>query len=219
MYSELLKYAKTYGPLKDDYYEWHKNRPKYGIWMLELADSIFLERFDNAQQYLSHYLMSTYQRKPHITLAVCGFMASQKVFWDDYDQRSLQQDIDQILAMNLQKIVFTIDNRLISYAIAPGFKVLDDHGTLSALHQKLTKVDSEKISYFPHVTVGLYNDEWPTEEIVRQLKAFDVQENIILTADVIKLASYVPTEAGGALKDELTIHLQDQSITQYSKLF
>lgn len=220
MYSELLKYSKTYGPLKGDFYDWHKGRSKYAVWVLELDDDQFLQRYFDAQHHLSSYLISTYVRKPHITLAPCGFLMPEKNDIDDYDIQTLEQDIEDILSLKLNTIEIAIRNVLISYAIAPGFEVLDLQGDLKRLNDSLAKHDhfEENYNYFPHVTVGLYNDEWPTDLILNELKCFEIQEDILLKFNVIKLVSYVPTVSGGQLKDELIINLLDQSVIRDPKL-
>lgn len=214
MYSELLKYSKTYGPLKGDFYDWHKDRPKYAVWVLELNDDHFLQRYQEAQQHLSPYLISTYARKPHITLAPCGFLTPEKQYHDDYCVDAIRQDVDRILSLGLSTIEITIRNILISYAIAPGFEVFDIRGDLKSLNQLLAKHDhfEEHYDYFPHVTVGLYNAEWPTNLILYALKQFEIQADILLALNAIKLVSYVPTISGGQLKDELMINLLDQSV-------
>lgn len=214
MYSELLKYAKTYGPLKEDFYDWHKGRLKYAVWILELEDVDLLRRYQEAQQYLSPYLITTYARKPHITLAPCGFLVSDKQYRDDYCWDAIEQDINQIMSLELRTIQIAIRNVLISYAIAPGFEVLDMQGDLKRLNERLVKPDhcDHDGEYFPHVTVGLYNDEWPTDLIVNVLEGFEIQKDIGLSLNVIKLVSYVPTVSGGQLKDELMINLRDQSV-------
>ncbi len=214
MCSELLKHAKTYGPLMGDFYDWHKGRSKYAVWVLELNDEQFLQRYREAQQHLSPYLISAYERKPHITLAPCGFLVSDKQHYDDYCLAAIEQDIEQILSLELNAIEVAIRNILISYAIAPGFEVLDIQGDLKCLNDRLAKHDhfEENYDYFPHVTVGLYNGEWPTAEILEALQHFEIEKNIILKFNVIKLVSYVPTVSGGQLKDELMINLSDQSV-------
>lgn len=221
MYSELLKYSKTYGPLKGDFCDWHKGRSKYAVWVLELNDDRFLERYQSAQQHLSRYLIATYVRQPHITLAPCGFLSSEKYHHDDYCPEDLQKDIDYILSLELKRIEVAVRNILISYAIAPGFEVLDVHRGLAHLNHGLSKQDhfDDHYDYFPHITVGLYNDEWPTEMILNELKCFDIQEDVLLQFDVIKLVSYVPTVSGGQLKDELVINLSDQSMIRDPTLF
>ncbi|MGL4673747.1 MAG: 2'-5' RNA ligase family protein [Wohlfahrtiimonas sp.] len=217
MYSALLKHAKTYGPLTGDFYDWHKGRSKYAVWVLELNDEQFLQRYQKAQQHLSPYLISTYERKPHITLAPCGFLSSEKQHHDNYCWDAIEQDIEKILSLELNVIEVVIRNILISYAIAPGFEVLDLQGDLKRLNDSLAKHDhfEENYDYFPHVTVGLYNDEWPTDLILEVLQHFEIEEDIVLKFNVIKLVSYAPTVSGGQLKDELMINLWDQSVIRY----
>lgn len=221
MYSELLKYSQTFGPMEEDFYEWHKGRAKYGVWVLELDDEVFLQRYCQAQQHLSPYLISHYYRKPHITLAPCGFLMPEKNNADDYDAASLMQDVDNILSLDLSVLDCTIRNVLISYAIAPGFEVLDHQGDLGRLNDLLRKADpmDDNIDYFPHITVGLYNAQWCTRLILSALQQFAIEDDIVLQHSVIKLVSYVPTVSGGALQDELMINLSDQSVVRCSEIF
>ncbi|GAA5096019.1 2'-5' RNA ligase family protein [Wohlfahrtiimonas larvae] len=214
MFSELLKYPKTYGSLNNDFYAWHKGRSKYAVWVLEFSDDLFLQRYRAAQQHLSSYLIANYVRQPHITLAPCGFLSTEKQHHDDYCLDVIEQDVEKILSLELNAIEVAIRNILISYAIAPGFEVLDLQGDLKRLNDSLAKYDhfEENYDYFPHVTVGLYNDEWPTDVILEALKRFEIEEDITLKLNVIKLVSYVPTISGGQLKDELMINLWDQSV-------
>lgn len=221
MYSELLKFTKTFGPLKDDFYEWHKNRPKYAVWVVEPNHHEFLIRYNWAQHHLSQYLIDDYLRKPHITISPCGFLMPEKNEIDDYSPDMVEQDIERILDFSLSSIEAEIKNILISYAIAPGFEVLDVNGALQVLHDALSKNDhfAENYGYFPHVTVGLYNNEWPTDLIVKALQGFPIQENIALSFKRLKLVSYDPTVSGGTLQDELMIDLSTKTVTKCSNFF
>lgn len=220
MYEQLLKFSKTYGPMTKDFSDWHKGRQKYAVWIVEVNDATFLQRYYEAQRHLAPYLIDSYQRKPHITLAPCGFLASTQHYVDDYCPHHLESDLEKILSLKQYEITAVIHSALISYAIAPGFEVLDTQHDLSTLNRLLARSDSFGDSvYFPHVTVGLYNDEWPTNLILKELKAFTIDDNIVLKINAIKLVSYAPTEPGGALKDELTINLSEQSVTNCSAVF
>ncbi len=218
MYSELLKYSTTFGPLEGDFYEWHKGRPKYVVWVIEPNNEEFLKRYHLAQRYLSKYLINDYLRKPHITIAPCGFLMPEKNYIDDYTTEIIRQDIERVFDLSLKSIEAEIQNILISYAIAPGFEVLDHYRILNILHDALSKNDhfEESYSYFPHVTVGLYNAEWATDMIMKVLQEFPIEKNIALSFNALKLVSYDPTVSGGALTDELIIDLSQKTITQCS---
>ena len=59
-----------------DFHEWHRGRPHYLLWALDVDTAPLRARVAAAQRALDGLLLEGYVRQPHITLALCGFPAT-----------------------------------------------------------------------------------------------------------------------------------------------
>ena len=58
-----------------DHPDWHRGRQDYSVWLVELGGMEVFQKIDAARELLSDFLIKPYQRQPHITIFVCGFLA------------------------------------------------------------------------------------------------------------------------------------------------
>ena len=64
-----------------------------------------------------------------------------------------------------------------------------------------------QVPYCPHVTIGCYSGEWPTQEIARRILAFPPIEPITIKVEQIALLSYSTNDIGSPLEVEYTYTL------------
>lgn len=186
--------------LRRDFPEWHRGRPRYMLWALDVDIAALRPRLHAAQQQLSGRLLEGYCRQPHITLSLCGFPSRSPRYADDFDRALLAA---QIAALDRARVApFDIEiGGLASFNSAPYLTVADAGGNIARLREQLAfgAIDERKESYTAHVTVGLYSDAWPTREIQTQLDAFASDAPLRLRISHLQLVSYVAATIGGRL--------------------
>ncbi len=182
-----------------DFPEWHHGRETYSVWILPLENEAIQGKFEAARQHLNGYLLEPYQRQPHITLFVCGFLVDAPQYEDDFTQAQLGSQI-QVLG-NTRMRPFEIEiGGLNSFASAPFLEVHDPQGGITRLREILANGAREFRSapYRPHLTVGLYAGAFASEEVARRLAEFPV-EPIRWKVECIAFASYRAQEIAGRL--------------------
>ena len=84
-----------------DYSEWHLGRRDYSVWLIELDNREVSQKVAAAKEHLSDFLINPYQRQPHITVYVCGFVADTQRYDDDYSAEHLEQHLQVLKAAAL----------------------------------------------------------------------------------------------------------------------
>ncbi|MES2311272.1 MAG: hypothetical protein V4566_03160 [Pseudomonadota bacterium] len=51
-----------------DYPEWHRQRQRYGVWVIPVNDPVLLDYIEAARRRLADLLHLSQQRQPHLTL-------------------------------------------------------------------------------------------------------------------------------------------------------
>ena len=157
-----------------DFGDWHRGRPHYLLWAIDVDLPAVRSRITAAQRALDGLLLDGYRRQPHITLALCGFPArTARPAVDEFDRHWLQARI-----------------RHVDGAAGP-------LGALRAcLHADTPPPQGE---YVPHVTVGLYADAYPTHSVAQRFDACAPVVPLRCAIERISLMGYVAAEIGGAL--------------------
>ena len=183
-----------------DFHEWHRGRPHYLLWAIDMDLPAVRARVAAAQHALDGLLLDGYRRQPHITLALCGFPARGAApAADEFDDAWLQARFAALEAMRIAPFTLTIGG-LESFSSAPFLHVDGALGALAALRACLhTDTPHPQGEYVPHVTVGLYADALPTAAVAPRLDAFAPQPPLHCTVEHISLMGYAATEIGGAL--------------------
>jgi 2'-5' RNA ligase len=182
-----------------DFPEWHHGRETYAVWILQLEDDAIWERFKVAREHLNGYLLEPYQRQPHITLFVCGFLVEQPQYNDDFTHGQLQAQFQSLEKTNIRPFEIEIGG-FNSFASAPYLEVHDPEGGLVRLRKILSKGAKEfrTTTYTPHLTVGLYSGAYPSEEVLSRMATFS-REPIHWKVNQITLATYQAQEFAGRL--------------------
>jgi 2'-5' RNA ligase len=182
-----------------DFPEWHRGRKTYTVWILPLENEAIRDKFEAAREHLNGYLLEPYQRQPHITLFVCGFLVDAPRYEDDFTQAQLGSQIQALENTRMRPFEIEIGG-LNSFASAPFLEVHDPQGGIASLRETLANGAREfrTAPYRPHLTVGLYAGAFASEEVVRRLAEFPVQP-IHWKVERIVCATYRAQEIVGRL--------------------
>ena len=196
---------------KRDYPEWHHGRETYAVWVLLSDNKAIQTKFKAARKHLNGYLLEPYQRQLHITLFVCGFLVDTPKYNDDFSPTQLKAQIQALAKMHIQPFEIEIGG-LNSFASAPFLDVHDPTGGIPRLRETLAMGAREfrTVPYTPHLTVGLYADAFPSEEVLRRMAEFP-SEPVRGQVGQVTLATYRANEFAGKLINLQTIRLNSSA--------
>lgn len=191
-----------------DYPEWHRGRQDYSVWIIELSGMELSQKIAAAREHLSDLLIKPYQRQPHITVYVCGFLADTPRYDDDYSAGQRENDAQLLRAAAVRPFTVEIGG-LSSFASAPFLEVADLDGGLDRVRALLSTTGKEisRSAYTPHITVGLYSGAFPGSVVFERLLSFP-KDPCRLTVDRITFATYRAREIGGALTGRYEVALE-----------
>ncbi len=183
-----------------DFHEWHRGRPHYLLWAIDMDLPAARARVAAAQHALDGLLLDGYRRQPHITLALCGFPACGAApAADEFDDAWLQARVAALEAVRIAPFTLAIGG-LESFSSAPFLHVDGAHAALGALRACLhTDTPHPQGEYVPHVTVGLYADALPTAAVAARFDRFTPAAPLQCRIERLSLMGYVAAEIGGAL--------------------
>lgn len=196
----LFEGRHTLRNVRRDFPEWHLGRSPYVFWGLDVDFPEVRERVGRAGAHLFGLLLDGYCRQPHVTLDLCGFPSRQPEHPDDFGSEMVHTQSSALRAAGVPAFEIEVGG-LASFSSAPFLKVRDFGGHVAALRECLAIDGQHRLagSYVPHVTVGLYADAWPTEEVAARLTDFVAGEPVRCRIERVSLMSYVPSEVGGHL--------------------
>lgn len=191
-----------------DYPEWHRGRQDYSVWLIELGRMEVSQKVAAARKYLSDFLIKPYQRQPHITVYVCGFVTDAPRYDDDYSAEQLGHHAHLLRAAAVKPFSVEIGG-LSSFASAPFLEVADLEGGLDRVRALLSTTGKEigRNAYTPHITVGLYSGAFPGSMVNERISSFP-KDPFKLTVDRITFATYRAREMAGALTYRYSVALQ-----------
>ena len=195
----LVQVPTTIAAENRDFPEWHHGRESYAVWVLRAENEAIQEKFKAARGHLADFLLEPYHRQPHITLFVCGFLVDEPQYNDDFTPAQLGTQMNALEITNIQPFEIEISG-LNSFASAPYLEVHDPTGGIARLRDILSRGAREfrTAPYTPHLTVGLYADAFPSEEVRGKLASFST-EPIMWKVEQITLATYRANEFAGEL--------------------
>lgn len=192
-----------------DYPEWHRGRPRYGVWTLPVECPRVLARLERAQAHLGDWLHTGYRRQAHVTLFVCGFPATQAQCDDDFPEERLAAQLDALRGLRAGPFELQIGG-LDSFASAPFLRVGDPDGRLTALRAALAEQSAEirQTPYHPHLTVGLYAQSVPRAQLQQRLLALTESAPLALQVTELHYSTYAAAELFGPLRTDRQITLR-----------
>ncbi|MBS1140723.1 MAG: 2-5 ligase family protein [Proteobacteria bacterium] len=196
----LIEGSSTLRNVRRDFPEWHLGRSPFVFWALDVDLPAVRDRVAMAGQHMAGLLLDDYRRQSHITLDLCGFPAEVQRNPDDFGAEYLQKQCGALRLAGLSDFEIELGG-LSSFSSAPFLSVVDRGGNITALRKCLAVDGSHRLfgSYVPHVTVGLYADEWPVEYVKRRLTGFPSGAALSCRIKRVSLMSYSPSEVAGAL--------------------
>jgi len=179
--------------------DWHHGRPDYSVWIIELGGLEIFHAVQAVREHLSEFLIQPYNRQPHITIFVCGFLTDTARYDDDYSVGQFERHARSLREAAVKPFAVEIGG-LNSFASAPFLEVSDPEGGIERL-RALFLTDGREISrgiYVPHVTVGLYAAAFPGSVVSERIAAFPGKP-CKLSVDRVTFATYRAQEMAGSL--------------------
>lgn len=197
---ELDTASRTMKTVRRDFVEWHRGRTPYVFWAIDVDRPEVRAELARAAGHLGELLLENYTRQPHVTLDVCGFPCFSPETDDEFGGALLHGQIDRLRQAGLQSFEIEIGS-LDSFVSAPYLAVADSLNRLSAIRGCLAEGGGNRLwgNYVPHVTVGLYADDWPATDVAQRLRAFPDGITLPVRVERINLMSYAPSEIAGEL--------------------
>lgn len=195
--------------VRRDFVEWHRGRPCFVLWALDLDLPEVRARQQAAADQLGALLLEPYRRQPHLTLGLCGFPSAAPAAADEFGPVRLAAQLDAL--RTLRPPPFDVEiGALESFASAPFLTTEAACGSLDRLHACLAggPMDPPAHAYVPHLTVGLYAGAWPTVEIDRRLDTYAASP-LRLRIERLSLLGYAAAEVGGPLTRLADYELSD----------
>lgn len=199
--------------VRRDFTEWHRGRPRYLLWALDVDVAGVRRRVAVAQRRLHGLLLDGYRRQPHVTLSLCGFPCAEPRCADEFGPARVLAQLAALRAARLAPFDIAI-GALGSFASAPYLAVADPGGHLDRLRVCLAAgtpsqrecadapdpdLDADPYPYTPHVTVGLYADAWSTDAVRPRLARAAAEAPLSLRIARIGLFGYATHDIGGPL--------------------
>ena len=195
----LVQVPTTIAAENRDFPEWHHGRESYAVWVLRAKNEAIQKKFKAAREHLADFLLEPYRRQPHITLFVCGFLVDRPQYNDDFTPAQLGTQMNALENTNIQPFEIEVSG-LNSFVSAPYLEVHDPAGGIARLRDILSRGAREfrTAPYTPHLTVGLYADAFPSENVLSKLAGFSTTP-ISWKVEQIALATYQANEFAGKL--------------------
>jgi len=124
---EFLAQQRVRSVRYTDVEPWRQGRQRYWCWCIDVSSPQITARVERQQRRLSGLIMPSYQRQPHLTLAVCGFWQSLPLLsprGDDFFEVDLQRQLSQIADFPWSSFELSVLGTN-SFASAPFLEVID----------------------------------------------------------------------------------------------
>lgn len=210
LWHEFIHADKTLPAIKRDYPEWHKGRDRYFLWAITLRNDSVSAKINAIKPTLASYLVHPYIRQLHITLYVCGFMVKEKNFNDNYDMVTRERQIALLQQLDLTSFDLSL-GAVNSFLSAPFVEIIDPTGSLIQIRKTLLSLHDEirTTEFTPHITLGIYKDEYNCQEISKVLQSYESFADEKLCVNKLSLMSYSATDIGSSLCVEHEIILRE----------
>lgn len=160
--------------LKQDYPEWHLGRPWFSLWYLDIENAELTAYCEKLKQQFSQLLFQPNVRQLHITLFVCGFWQQQPHYPDDFSPVQLHLQKQRLDELQLAPFHLTVQG-INSFDSALFLEVQDHTQSLHKIRQAFAAQHQEiaPLSYCPHITLGLYHQALPSQQILDLIAAIE----------------------------------------------
>jgi 2'-5' RNA ligase len=199
---------ETIPSIIQDHREWHRGRKDYSLWLIDAATEEICEKVEAAKEHLSDYLLKPYQRQPHITIFVCGFLTDTPHFDDDYSTEQFRVQTQMLEEGNIKSFFIEIGG-LNSFSSAPFLEVHDLEGGIERARVALSTSVSEigRSTFTPHITIGLYSGAYPSKIVAGKISTFE-SRTVRLKVERIMFGTYHAQKIAGALTHQCYVPLR-----------
>ena len=192
MFSEFLNFNTTYPIELQDFPKWHMGIKYFGFWAIEVSTFECKDKIKSYQNHLSSFLHPNYLRQAHITLVASGLL-SDEYFSEDLLKRQIEKlEISDIKQFSLKLKGWN------SFSTCPYLAIEDSFSNLDSVRKVLNNTSEEvdAADYTPHVTLGFYNEEYKSLEIVKNISDFSLPD-IEFKVEKIVFAQYETKDIQG----------------------
>jgi len=180
----------TVASVRKDFVDWRLGRKRYAVWAIRLDLPSLCAANARMRRHLANYLLPRYDRQPHITLRICGFLGPDKGLGDDYTPVTFGAQIEFLERALLRPFSITIGSPG-TFPSAAYFSVRDDKGGIARIRQALVGdgPGEKDFPYVPHVTFGLYRGRFRIAEVLQRMYScpdpisaqFKINELVLMT--------------------------------------
>ncbi|WP_171293665.1 2'-5' RNA ligase family protein [Acinetobacter haemolyticus] len=170
--------TKLIATANHDYPEWHRGRCNYGLWYIQINQPELISYLNHLQQQFSDLLITPNIRQYHITLFVAGFLTEKPAHHnDDFEIIQINQQIEKLKALQLSDFDLELSH-IDSFSSALFVNISDPQNTLDKIRKTLYQVADEIAAptYYPHITLGLYREAWPSVLILERIQTLSSQK-------------------------------------------
>jgi 2'-5' RNA ligase len=191
-----------------DYPEWHRQRQRYGVWVVPVNDPVLLNYIEATRLKLADLLHPSQQRQPHLTLFVCGFEQPSRVADDDFSPTQLRDQIESLQGLRGAACSLPL-GAPDSFASAAFIPVMDPSGQLTQWRCALEVATNEvrQASYVPHITLGLYKRKATAQDVRQRLREIDAP-SMSLRISQLHYATYDARLHFGPLETQHVVRLE-----------
>lgn len=196
-------------PLRNiDYPQWHKNRPYFCLWYIEITCPDILHYIHIKQREFQDFLAPHYHRQAHITLFVNGFWVEHKMYIDDFHQQDLNIQIQALQTLDLEPFTLTLDN-LHRFDNCLAIKI-QHHTALNRIRQAFNQTHQEisPSDYIAHITLGFYQESFLKQQILDKIQSIPYQ-TLSFQVDKLTFGYYHAQALQGQLTPIFQFNLRD----------
>lgn len=196
---QFLLARSTQENRRGDFSDWHRGRPAFWVWALDVDRPAVRARVAQAAQSLEGLLLEGYRRAPHITLGICGFPSRDTEAADSFTPLHLGRQLAALGRLRPAALTLSL-GAAASFPSAPFLHVTDPHARLAPLRACLGGPCEalRRNDFLPHVTLGLYAAAWDCVEVARRLDRL-VLPPLRLQIGAVSLMRYEAADIGGPL--------------------
>ena len=198
MFSSFLSNPFTEKHECRDFVEWHKQIKYYGFWAILIDQPQCVERFFQARHFLKYYLLPGYKRQPHIKIWAAGLMDDAYL-----SEEQIAAQIESVqTAMEKEPFSLSLAN-INSFTGSPYLEILDRDGKIGQIRDVLQSSyieDCPPSQFTPHITLGLYQDAYPTSDVADKMRCFQCASPFNFQVNKISFCAYQTNKIQGTIR-------------------
>ncbi len=209
-WQRFLALKRTQANAARDFVAWHRGRPRFGVWAIEVDHLQVRNRLRRGRAALAPFLLSGYRRQPHVTLFASGFPCDEPTRSGDVSWATVCAQADRIARDGPAPFTLRIGG-IISLAGAPCLQVQPEPA-LFRLRDVLLALGPEDrtVPYEPHLTLGLYAAAYAPQRVRRQLRGLHSSGcDAEIRVSAVSFLTFDTATILGPLRPELRVSLPD----------